>query len=178
MFSRTTVNPAYRKWRPSAVQVPSSLVPACSRVWLFCDPMDCSPPGSSVHGISQARILEWVAISFSRESSQPRNWTHVSYIGRQILDHCAIWEAHKYCWLSLNPCISQHFDERTLFLRPSLVHLRKYISLMINLLVLITVLFLQTWSLWIYSFNYNHQIWISKSHSAGTVSEYRLQLTK
>ena len=38
-----------------------------------CDPMDCSPPGSSVHGILQARILEWVAISFSRVSSQPRN---------------------------------------------------------------------------------------------------------
>ena len=40
--------------------------------------MDCSPPGSSVHGISQARILEWVAISFSRGSSQPRNQTQVS----------------------------------------------------------------------------------------------------
>ena len=37
----------------------------------LCDPVDCSPPGSSVHGILQARILEWVAISFSRESSQP-----------------------------------------------------------------------------------------------------------
>jgi len=37
----------------------------------FCDPMDCSPPGSSVHGISQARILEWVAISFSRELPNP-----------------------------------------------------------------------------------------------------------
>ena len=37
-----------------------------------CDPMDCSPPGSSVHGVSQARILEWVAISFSRGSSQHR----------------------------------------------------------------------------------------------------------
>ena len=36
---------------------------------IFCDPMDCSAPGSSVHGISQARILEWVAISFSRGSS-------------------------------------------------------------------------------------------------------------
>ena len=42
-----------------------------SRVRL-CDPVDCSPPGSSVHGILQARVLEWVAISFSRGSSQPR----------------------------------------------------------------------------------------------------------
>ena len=39
----------------------------------LCNPMDCSPPGSSVHGIFQARILEWVAISSSRGSSQPRN---------------------------------------------------------------------------------------------------------
>ena len=46
----------------------------------LCDPMDCSPPGSSVHGIFQARILEWVAISFSRGSSRPRDWTRVSCI--------------------------------------------------------------------------------------------------
>ena len=44
----------------------------------LCNPMDCSLPGSSIHGIFQARILEWVAISFSRESSQPRDWTQVS----------------------------------------------------------------------------------------------------
>ena len=52
-----------------------------------CDPMDCSPSGSSVHGILQARILEWVAISFSRVSSQPRNRTQVSCIaGRFFTD--------------------------------------------------------------------------------------------
>ena len=54
------------------------------------DPMDCSPPGSSVHGILQARILEWVAISYSRGSSQPRDGTRVtcvSCMGRQILYH-------------------------------------------------------------------------------------------
>ena len=44
----------------------------------LCDPMDYSPLGSSVHGIPQARILEWVAFPFSRRSSQPRNWTRVS----------------------------------------------------------------------------------------------------
>ena len=43
------------------------------------DPMGCSLPGSSIHGISQARVLEWVAISFSRGSSQPRNRTRVSH---------------------------------------------------------------------------------------------------
>ena len=49
----------------------------------LCDPMDCSLPGASAHGISQARILEWVAIS--RGSSQPRDRTCVFYIGRQVL---------------------------------------------------------------------------------------------
>ena len=49
--------------------------------------MNCSPPGSSVHGIFQARILEWVAISSSRGSSQPRDPTHVCCIGRWVLYH-------------------------------------------------------------------------------------------
>ena len=55
--------------------------------------MDLSPPGSSNHGISQARVLEWVVISFSRESSWPRDQTHVSYIGRWVLYHWASKEA-------------------------------------------------------------------------------------
>ena len=46
----------------------------------LCDPIDCSLPGSSVYGILQTRILEWVAIPFSRGSSPPRDWTQVSYI--------------------------------------------------------------------------------------------------
>ena len=56
----------------------------------LCDPTDCSPPGSSVHGIFQSRILEWVALLSSREFSQPRVWTRVfciSCIGRRILYH-------------------------------------------------------------------------------------------
>ena len=47
---------------------------------ILCNPMDCSPPGSSVHRIFQARILEWVAISFFRGSSWPRDWTLVSCV--------------------------------------------------------------------------------------------------
>ena len=61
-----------------------------------CDPTDCSPPGSSVHGISQARILEWVAISSSRGSFRSRDQTLVfcvSRIGRQISYPRATWEA-------------------------------------------------------------------------------------
>ena len=46
----------------------------------LCDPMDCSLPGSSIHGIFQTRVLEWVAISFSRGSSRPRDQTQVSLI--------------------------------------------------------------------------------------------------
>ena len=56
----------------------------------LCDLMDCSLPGSSVHGVSQTRILEWVVIFFSKGSSQPRNSTHTSWIssvGRWILYH-------------------------------------------------------------------------------------------
>ena len=49
-----------------------------SHVWL-CNHMDWSPPGSSVHGILQARILEWVTIPYPRGASQPRDWTHTSY---------------------------------------------------------------------------------------------------
>ena len=55
----------------------------------LCGPMDGSQRDSSDHGISQARVLEWVAISFSRGSSQPRDRTLAS---RQILYHCATWE--------------------------------------------------------------------------------------
>ena len=50
---------------------------SCSTI---CDHMDCSPPSSSANGVFQARILEWVAISFSRGSSQSRDWTQVSHI--------------------------------------------------------------------------------------------------
>ena len=65
------------------------LVPLCvlvTQVYLtLCDPVGCSPPGSSVHGISQARILEWVSISFSRGSSRPRDQTQVSCTAGRFL---------------------------------------------------------------------------------------------
>ena len=62
----------------------------------LCDPVADNPPGSSGHGIFQARIPEWGAVSYSRGFSRPRNWTHVScisYISWQIIYHCATWEA-------------------------------------------------------------------------------------
>ena len=54
------------------------------------DPMDCSPPGSSVHGILQARILQWVAFPFSRASSRPRDQTQVSCIAGRFFTIWAI----------------------------------------------------------------------------------------
>ena len=63
----------------------------------LCDPMDCSLPGSSVHGIIPTRILEWIAIFSSTGSSRPRDPTYnscSSCTGRQILYHCVTWEAH------------------------------------------------------------------------------------
>ena len=59
----------------------------------LCNPMDCSLPGSSVHGILQARILEWVAIFFSRGSSPRRDRTCISCTGRRIPYYWTTWEA-------------------------------------------------------------------------------------
>ena len=57
------------------------------------DPMDCSPPGSSVHGVFQARITEWLAISSSRRPSQPRDRIRIFCIGRWFLYHFTTGEA-------------------------------------------------------------------------------------
>ena len=81
-------------------------VHACAQLHLtLCVPWHCSPPGSSVHGISQVRLLEQVAISYSKGPSWPRDLTHiswVSYIGRQILYHHTTWEAQIYCIFGYN----------------------------------------------------------------------------
>ena len=88
------------KWSEVAQSCPS-----------LCDPMCGSLPVSSVHGIFQARVLEWGAIAFSRGSSQPRDWTfehepHLAhwtpgfrFVGPTVL------QAHKHCWATLGLCI-------------------------------------------------------------------------
>ena len=90
---------------PSAlpvVMVSITTVDSCCLVnkscLILCNPMDCSLPGSCVHGISQARILDWVAISFSRGSSQPWNRTLISYIAPGIvcLPGTAVNTVHTY----------------------------------------------------------------------------------
>ena len=62
----------------------------------LCDSVDCSPPGSSIHGILQARILEWVAISFSRGSSRPRDRNQVSRIAGRCFKLWANIALHKH----------------------------------------------------------------------------------
>ena len=71
----------------------STCVHAKSLQSCLCDPMDCSPPRSSVHEIFQARILEWVAISFSRGSSQPRDQTQVFCTAGRFFTNWATREA-------------------------------------------------------------------------------------
>ena len=67
----------------------------------LCDPMDCSLPGSSLHGILQARVLEWVAISFSRGSSRPRDWTQVSHIPGRCFN---LWATREAFFLNISQC--------------------------------------------------------------------------
>ena len=98
--------------QPRCLQGPASCCGCCSTGWwgscccsvsqwwpTLCDPMNCSPPGTSAHGIFQARILGWVAMHSSRGSSWPRDWTHisdVSCIGRQVLTTRTTWEAQEF----------------------------------------------------------------------------------
>ena len=75
----------------SKVKSESEVAQSCPTL---CDRIDCSPPGSSIQGIFQTRVLDWVAISFSRGSSWPRDWTQVSHIAGR---HFTVWatrEAH------------------------------------------------------------------------------------
>ena len=88
------VNPMEKGFIYTSVKVKSlQLCPT------LCDPMGCSPPGSSVHGIFQAGVLEWVAISFSRGSSQPRDHTWVSLIVGQCFTIWAIRETLHKNWI-------------------------------------------------------------------------------
>ena len=117
--------PCRRKWQPTPVLLrekfhgwrslvgysPWDLKESNTTEQLHCS-LDCSPPGSSVHGIYQPRILEWVAISSSRGFSWPRVGICISFIsciGRQILYHCTTWETlflvHILVWVGDNEII-------------------------------------------------------------------------
>ena len=94
----------------------------------LCDPVDCSPPGSSIHGILQARILEWVAISFSRGSSHPRDRTQVSRIAGRRFN---LWAAKLskgsfrmgMAQSELSYCAVEHTDDETIVLWTFIYHL-------------------------------------------------------
>ena len=76
--------------KPTLLQLMKPAADAAQSRLTLCNPMDWSQPGPSVRGILQARILEWVAVSYSRGSSQPRDWTSASCIScmrRQVLYH-------------------------------------------------------------------------------------------
>ena len=82
----------------------SEVSQSCPTLW---DSMDCSLPGSSLHGIFQARVLEWVAISFSRGSSRPRDWIQVSSIAGRCFTIWAtretpvLWPTDMKSWLTV-----------------------------------------------------------------------------
>ena len=79
-----------------------------TQLWL-CNSMDCSPPGSSVCGFLQARILEWVAMSSSRGSSQPRDWTQISRItGRRFTD--LSHQGSPYVCVCVYVCVCIYFE--------------------------------------------------------------------
>ena len=73
---------------------------------ILCSPMDCSQPGFSVHGLLQARIPEWVAVSFSRGSAQPRDRTQVSHIAGGFFTAWATREATN----SVNQVVNHHLE--------------------------------------------------------------------
>ena len=77
-----------------------------------CDPMDCSPPSSSVHGILQARVLEWGAISFSRGSSWLRDWTQVSRIAGRCFNLWATRVHHVRCWAEWSTSCNEDCQEK------------------------------------------------------------------
>ena len=104
-----------RKWKKVLV---------AQSCWTLCDPKDGSPPGSSVHGIVQARILEWITIPVSRGSSQPRDRTQVSRIvgrffifwaiAQTLMDNIFSKMKYKYknfsrwrIWITLGLCLLQ-----------------------------------------------------------------------
>ena len=88
--------------RGVSISIYAKLLQSCLTL---CDPMDCSPPVSSVHGVLQARILEWIAISFSRGSSQPRDRTHISHVSCicRWVPSSTTREAPISVWLCPNP---------------------------------------------------------------------------
>ena len=107
------------------IESQSEVTQSCATL---CNPIVCSLPGSSVHGIFQARILEWVAISFSRRSSQLRDWTQVSRIAGRCFTLWATREAH--IQLHMLCLLFLHTHLNTLFYSLIPTHIKQHVSLL------------------------------------------------
>ena len=118
-------------WLPWSLSL--SKQPCVHAHWLqscltLCDPMGYNPPDSSVHGILEARILEWVASPSSKRSSQPQDWTYLSCITGKFFTYWATWEAPK------QPCAHLNGKSRKSYWRPShsLCHCLQYSFLLLG----------------------------------------------
>ena len=115
-WSRTTISVTHYLVVWPKTSYLTLLIPVFSSVkWesvqsCFCDPMGCSPPVFSVNGIFQTRILEWVAVSYSRGSSRPRYWTCVSCIADRFFTCWAIGEVQLLCNFLLSHLISSRLS--------------------------------------------------------------------
>ena len=98
----------------------------------LCNPTDSSPPGSPVHGVLQAKILEWVTISYSRWSSSPRDWTRVPCIVDRFLTVWATMEAYQ---IDSNMETAQHVDRIKLILSLHEILVTKWVYLLEDLLI-------------------------------------------
>ena len=104
-------------------------------------PMDCSLSGPSVHGILQARILEWVAIFFSRGSSQPRDWTQVSCIAGRFL---TIWASGKLYLIHMSPIFDSFTSDSPVFDLPLDYHPAPWSYILNSLVVFLPLSILNT----------------------------------
>ena len=86
------------KWHIHTVESYCLVTKSCPTL---CNPMDCSPPGSSVHGISQVGILEWVALSCFRGSSQPKDQTHFSCLAGGCFTTASPWKPRVEFYLTI-----------------------------------------------------------------------------
>ena len=98
----------------------------------LCNPMDCSLPRSSIHGIFQARVLEWVAVSFSRGSSWPRDWTWVFHIAGRRFTIWATREVNK-AWLLGSAVVLLPLRGRFLRLPPHYPSLVRWVCFLQNI---------------------------------------------
>ena len=102
LYALSSVGPTHWQWKKE-----SEVAQSCPTL---CDPMDCSLPGSAVHGIFQASVLEWVAISFSRGSSWPRDRTQVSCTAGRGFTREAVLTVPGGYWMNESP-FGQGWDQ-------------------------------------------------------------------